>query len=62
MVAQEENKTNATALAILLLAKVFAKANKVSLTKDEKFAFAQIAASAGNNLPVFARMIEEFRA
>ena len=55
----KEEKTNATALAILLLAKVIAKANKVTLTRPEKFAFAQIAASAGNNLPVFAKMIEE---
>lgn len=52
-----EEKTNATALAILLLAKMIAKAGKVKLTKDEKFAFAQIAHTAGSNLPAFSSLI-----
>lgn len=53
-----EKGTNSTALAILLLAKMIAKTGKVKLTKNEKFAFAQIASSAGALLPVFSKMIE----
>lgn len=50
-------KDNTTALAILLLAKMIAKAHKVKLTKQDRFAFAQIASSAGYNLPAFADLI-----
>lgn len=52
-----EKQTNVTALAILLLAKMVAKAGKVKLTKSDKFAFAQIANNAGNNLPAFGDLI-----
>lgn len=52
-----EKQTNATALAILLLTKMVAKAGKVKLTKSDKFAFAQIASIAGNNLPAFGDLI-----
>lgn len=50
--------TNATALAILLLAKMIAKSNNIKLTKDEKLAFVQIASNAGSNLQAFARMLD----
>lgn len=52
-----EKETNTTALAILLLAKMVAKSGKVKLTKSEKFAFSQIAHSAGNNIPAFSDLI-----
>lgn len=52
-----EKETNATALAILLLAKMVAKSGKVKLTKAERFAFSQIAHTAGNNIPAFSDLI-----
>lgn len=52
-----EKETNTTALAILLLAKMIAKSGKIKLTKSERFAFSQIAHSAGNNLPAFGDLI-----
>jgi len=52
-----EKEVNTTALAILLLAKMIAKAHKVKLTKSDKLAFSQIASSAGNNLPSFGDLI-----
>lgn len=53
-----DEKTNSTALALLLLAKMIAKAGNVKLSKDDKMAFAQIAHIAGNNLPAFAELLE----
>ena len=52
-----ERETNTTALAILLLAKMIVKSGKVKLTKSERFAFSQIAHSAGSNLPAFQDLI-----
>lgn len=55
----DNKENNSTALAILLLAKMVAKAGKVKLTKSDKFAFAQIANSAGWNLPAFNVLLSE---
>lgn len=53
-----DEKTNSTALALLLLAKMIAKSGNVKLSKNDKMAFAQIANIAGNTLPVFAELLE----
>ena len=53
-----DEKTNSTALALLLLAKMIAKSGNVKLSKDDKMAFAQIAHIAGNNLPAFNELLE----
>lgn len=53
-----DEKTNSTALALLLLAKMIAKSGNVKLSKNDKMAFGQIAHIAGNNLPAFAELLE----
>jgi len=53
----DSKENSSTAMAILLLAKMVAKAGKVKLTKSDRFAFAQIAASAGWNLPAFIDLL-----
>ncbi len=51
-----EQKIDRLTLAVLLLAKMVAKLNKIKLTKNEKLAFSQIAPNGGS-LSVFADMI-----
>ena len=49
------NKIDRLTNAVLLLAKMVAKSHKVHLTKNEKFAFSQIAPT---QLPAFGELLE----